>query len=84
MINNKSRESLEAVIHSASEKDMRHIRRRTRAKNVDTVERERERERELLFIQHGNCLLDHTHIYIYIYNIIKRNKKKNRNYLFRV
>ena len=39
MTNNKSRESLEAVTHSASEKDMRHIRRRARAKNVDTVER---------------------------------------------
>ena len=49
MINNKSRKNLEAVTHSASEKDMRHIRRRARAKNVDTVERERERESYSLF-----------------------------------
>ena len=72
MTNNKSRESLETVTRSASEKDMRHIRRRARAKNVDTV------ERDTLYSTWKLSTRPHTH------NIIKRNKKKNRNYLFRV
>ena len=61
MTNNKSRESLETVIHSASEKDMRHIRRRARAKNVDTVERERETDTQRYSLFNMETVYSTTH-----------------------